>query len=82
MAELMTTSGLRAAELHVSYSGADRAQFRIRVEPGALTDLVASACVIAQLHLLRHAAPVFGWTISPERINVLLAKAWDYRTPH
>lgn len=34
--------------------------FEIKLRPGPFTDLIASACVIAQLELLKHAAPVFG----------------------
>jgi hypothetical protein len=77
MAEAMITSGLGAAGLHVSYGGADQADFRTRLQPGPLTDLVMSACVIAQLNLLRRAAPVFGWTVNHERIDALLAEAAD-----
>ncbi|MGH3221590.1 MAG: hypothetical protein ACRDPY_23335 [Streptosporangiaceae bacterium] len=75
LAQAMATSGLGAAGLHVSYCGADHADFRTRLQPGPLTDLVTSACVIAQLNLLRHAAPVFGWTVNHERIDALLAEA-------
>ncbi|MGZ6690012.1 MAG: hypothetical protein ACXVHQ_21260 [Solirubrobacteraceae bacterium] len=77
IAEAMTMSGLRAAGLHVSYGGVDQADFRTRLQPGPLTDLVMSACIIAQLNLLRHAAPVFAWTVNRERIDALLAEATD-----
>ena len=64
------------AELHLKPGDdADRANYQIRLEPGPLTDLIASACVIAQLELLRHAAPVFGWTIDTSRIDALMAEA-------
>jgi hypothetical protein len=36
-----------------------------------------SACVIAQLNLLRHAARVFGWVVDHERIDALVAEAAD-----
>jgi hypothetical protein len=75
LAQAMAMSGLGAAGLHVSYGGVDQADFRTRLQPGPLTDLVMSACVIAQLNLLRHAAPVFGWMVSQERIDALLAEA-------
>ena len=77
MAQSITTSGLVAAGLHVSYDGTDQADFRTRLQPGPLTYLVMSACVIAQLNLLKHAAPVFGWTVNHERMDVLLAEAAD-----
>jgi hypothetical protein len=78
LAQTLAESSLRAAGLHVSYGGgADRADFRTRLQPGPLTDLITSACVIAQLQQLKHAAPVFGWTIDADRINTLLAGASD-----
>ena len=39
------------------------------------TDLIASACVIAQLELVKHAAPMFGWTLDTETIDALLTEA-------
>jgi hypothetical protein len=64
------------AGLHVKPGhGANSADFHTRLESGPLTDLIASACVIAQLDLLRHAAPVFGWTIETSTLESLLAEA-------
>ncbi len=78
LTQAMATSGLRAAELHVTYNGAaDQADFRTRLQPGPFTDLVMSACVIAQLNLLKHAAPIFGWTVDRDRIDALLTEAAD-----
>lgn len=36
-----------------------------------------SACVIAQLNLLKHAALIFRWTVDHDRIDALLAEAAD-----
>jgi hypothetical protein len=78
LTQAMATSGLRAAGLHVTYnSAADQADFRTRLQPGPFTDLVMSACVIAQLNLLKHAAPIFGWTVDRDRIDALLTEATD-----
>jgi hypothetical protein len=49
--------------------------FETGQRPGPFTDLIASACVIAQLELLRHAAPIFGWTIDAESIDALITEA-------
>lgn len=49
--------------------------FNVQLEPGPFTDMIASATMIAQLELLKHAAPVFGWTINTETIDALLAEA-------
>jgi hypothetical protein len=64
------------AGLHVKPGhGANSADFHTRMESGPLTDLIASACVIAQLDLLQHAGPVFGWTIETSTLESLLAEA-------
>lgn len=62
--------------LHVKPAdGANTVGFDTRLKPGPFTDLIASACVIAQLELLKHAAPIFGWTINIEMIDALLTEA-------
>ena len=64
------------AGLHVKPGhSANSADFHTRLESGPLTDLIGSACVIAQLDLLQHAAPVFGWTIETSTLESLLAEA-------
>lgn len=64
------------AGLHVQPGhSANSADFHTRLESGPLTDLIGSACVIAQLDLLQHAAPVFGWTIETSTLESLLAEA-------
>jgi hypothetical protein len=49
--------------------------FHTQLEPGPFTELIASACVIALLDLLRHAASVFGWTTDENSIDSLLQQA-------
>ena len=39
--------------------------------------MVASACVIAQLELLKRAAELFGWTLDAPKIEGLLTAARD-----
>jgi hypothetical protein len=64
--------------LHVKPGdAADQAGFETKLEPGPFTDLVASACVIAQLELLKHAAAIFGWNVDATRIESLLSEARD-----
>ena len=50
-------------------------QFHTQIEPGPLTELVASGCVIAQLHLLRGAAVVLGWSIDSDGLDAQLQAA-------
>jgi len=53
----------------------DRMGFRTKLDPGPLSDMIATAAVIAQLELLRHSAAVFGWTTDEARIENLLSEA-------
>ena len=78
LARRAVDASIGIAGLHLQPGGeANRADYQIRLEPGPLTDLIASACVIAQLELLKHAAPVFCWTIDTDRIDALLAEAGE-----
>jgi hypothetical protein len=62
--------------LHMKDAGhTNTVGFETGQRPGPFTDLIASACVIAQLELLRRAAPIFGWTIDAEAISALIAEA-------
>ena len=63
------------AGLHVRPGNSGSADFHTRLESGPLTDLIKSACVIAQLDLLQHAAPVFAWTVDTSTLENLLAEA-------
>lgn len=53
----------------------DRMGFRTKLEPGPLTDMIATAAAIAELELLKHAAVVFGWEIDDAQIDSMLAEA-------
>ena len=76
LAQRAISSSYLMAGLHVKPGPSDNsADFHTRVESGPLTDLIKSACVIAQLDLLQHAAPVFGWTVETSTIENLLAEA-------
>ena len=37
--------------------------------------MIASACVIAQVELLKHAAAAFGWPVNSETLDDALAEA-------
>ena len=68
---------LAGAGLHLSFGGEDRADSRTRLQSGPLTELILSASVIAQLQLLRHAAPFFGWAVDDDKVDALLVEAVD-----
>jgi hypothetical protein len=61
--------------LHIKPVNASTVGFETGQRPGPFTDLIASACVIAQLELLGHAAPIFGWTIDADTVNALITEA-------
>jgi hypothetical protein len=47
--------------LHVKRTDDEHLGFHTKLEPGHFTDMVATACVLAQLDLLKRAANLFGW---------------------
>jgi hypothetical protein len=60
---------------HLQHGDADHAAFYTQVEPGPFTEMIASACVIAQLELLKSAANLLSWAIDEQKIHRLLAEA-------
>lgn len=77
LAQAMADSSLAGAGLHVSFASEDRADFCTRLQPGPITDLIMAASVIAQLQLLKHAAPFFGWAVDYDKVDELLVEAVD-----
>jgi hypothetical protein len=73
-AQAVAGSELKAAELHVNLDG-ETVHFDTRMQSGPFTDLIMSACVIAQLTMLKHAAPLFAWVIDHDQIDKLLNEA-------
>jgi hypothetical protein len=39
--------------------------------------MIASACMMAMLNLLKHAATVFGWSLDATRADELITKATE-----
>jgi hypothetical protein len=74
LADHVANVSFAAIGLHVEGSGG-LIGFNTRLKPSPLTDLVASACVMAQLTLLKEAARVFDWSIEDEAIDSLYARA-------
>lgn len=71
-----TVNGTYAAVgLHVVQADADHFQFHTRLDSGPLTEMIASACVIAQLELLKRSVTLFGWTIDEVSVDALLEEA-------
>jgi hypothetical protein len=53
----------------------NRMSFRTKIEPGHLTDMIATAAAIAELDVIKGSAQIFGWTIDEVQIDTLLAEA-------
>jgi hypothetical protein len=60
--------------LHVQV-GTEQPGFHTKRQPDAFTDMIITACVIAQLDLLKHAASPFNWSLDVTRVDELIAKA-------
>lgn len=76
MAQLSIDSSYGMAGLHVRpVDKTGTIGFQTQLSPGPFTDLIASACVIAQLQLLKHAAPILSWSIDTQMIDEILVEA-------
>jgi hypothetical protein len=55
--------------------GTEQPGFHTKRQPDSFTDMIASACVMAQLDLLKRGAILFDWGLNDTRIDELIAKA-------
>jgi hypothetical protein len=62
--------------LHIQ-ADAEQAGFHTKRQPDFFTDMIATACVIAQLDLLKRAASLFDWSLDVTKVNELIAKATE-----
>lgn len=76
LAERASGGGYSIASLHVQVDG-DQAGFHTKRQPDAFTEMIASACTMAMLNLLKHAAVVFGWRLDTTRADELITKATE-----
>ena len=60
--------------LHIQ-AGAEQSGFHTKREPDSFTDLITTACVMAQLDLLKRGASLFDWILDVTRVDELIAKA-------
>ena len=60
---------------HLKQHDDDYAGFYTQVDPGPFTEMIASACVMAQLELLKNAANIFDWPLDMQKVNDLLKEA-------
>jgi hypothetical protein len=67
--------GYETIALHMKVIDETHSEFSVKTDPNTFTDLIASACVIAQATLLRNAAAVLGWTLDEAKIDQLISEA-------
>ena len=60
--------------LHIQ-AGAEQPGFHTKRQPDSFTDMITTACVMAQLDLLKRAASLFDWSLDVTRVDELIAKA-------
>jgi hypothetical protein len=73
LAETASDGGYGIVGLHLQ--AGPEPGFHTKRQPDSFTDLIASACVMAQLDLLKRAAILFDWSLDATRIDELIAKA-------
>ena len=74
LAETASQGGYGIVGLHIQV-GTEQHGFHTKRQPDSFTDMVTSACVMAQLELLKRAASVFGWDLDAARVDELIAEA-------
>jgi hypothetical protein len=60
--------------LHIQ-AGTGQSGFHTKRQPDSFTDMITTACVIAQLDLLKRAASLFNWSLDVTRADELISKA-------
>lgn len=76
LAAQASDNGYSIAGLHVQVDG-EQHGFSTKRQPDAFTDMIASACVMAALNMLKHAAAVFNWSLDIATTDELIAKATE-----
>ena len=76
LADLASDGGYSIAGLHVQVDG-DQLGFNTKHPSDAFTDMIASACVMATLNMLKHAVAVFNWSLDATAADDLIAKATE-----
>jgi hypothetical protein len=60
--------------LHIQ-AGTEQSGFHTKRQPDSFTDMITTACVMAQLDLLKRAANLFDWSLDVTKVDELIAKA-------
>ncbi len=74
LADQASNCGYGIASLHIEVDG-ERPGFHTKRQPDAFTEMIASACVMAALSMLKQAATVFDWSLDMTATDELITKA-------
>ena len=72
---MSSTAPYAATWPHLKHHDDDHAAFYTQVDPGPFTEMIASACVIAQLELLKSAAKYSAGPLDEQKANELMTEA-------
>ena len=75
MAANVVNGSYNATHLHTAQADQEHAYFEVVLDYGPLTDMVASAAVIAMLNILSDATQLFSWAAGAEAITAVMGEA-------
>ena len=75
LANSVSKGGYGAIGFHVQATDPEHIGFHTKRQPDFFTDMIASACVIAQLDLLKRAANLLSWSLDLDKIDKLIVQA-------
>lgn len=75
LAESVINATYAPIGFHIDWSVPETAGFHTQVKRGPFTEMVGSACVIAQADLVMRAAKLFNWKLDQQSVEALLAEA-------
>lgn len=74
LAKITSEGSYATVGLHVQI-GTEQPGFHTKRQPDSFTDMITTACVMAQLDLLKRAASLFNWGLDVTGVDELIAKA-------
>ena len=76
LADRASDGGYSIAGLHIQVDGSQLG-FHTKRQPDTFTEMITSACVMAMLNMLKHAATIFDWSLDIATTDELIAKATE-----
>jgi hypothetical protein len=76
LADQASDGGYNIAGLHIQVDG-EQLSFQTKRQPDAFTTMIATACVIATLNMLKHAGAIFDWSLDIATADELITEATE-----